>query len=179
MNKTIRYKLQKNKKYKRVSLSVNCDGCVLVTSPTWVPKYIVDKFVLDKKNWIRSRMKALSGMDNLQFSHDHYLQNKKKSLTLIEARIIFFNQVYNFSFNKISTRNQKTRWGSCSSRKNLNFNYRILFLPKELQDYIIIHELCHLKELNHSRDFWNLVAKTCPNYLELRKKLRKHSLSKI
>ncbi|NBS67881.1 M48 family peptidase [bacterium] len=66
----------------------------------------------------------------------------------------------------------RTRWGSCSKRGNLNFNYRILFLPPHLADYLIVHELCHLKEFNHSPRFWALVAQGCPNYHACKKELR-------
>ena len=84
----------------------------------------------------------------------------------------FYNEIYQFSYNKIYIKNQKTRWGSCSGKKNLSFNYRILFLPKKLQDYIIVHELCHLKELNHSKRFWSLVARVFPDYQNIRNELR-------
>jgi predicted metal-dependent hydrolase len=65
-------------------------------------------------------------------------------------------------YSRISIRNQRGRWGSCSSKKNLNFNYRILDLNEELQDYVIVHELCHLVELNHGENFWNLMEKIIP-----------------
>lgn len=104
-------------------------------------------------------------------SRRKYLAHKDSALKFIEAKIEHFNQSYNFKFNKINIRNQKTRWGSCSKKGNLNFSYRLLFLPQCAADYIIVHELCHLKEPNHSYKFWNLVAKTIPNYLEIRKEL--------
>jgi len=77
-------------------------------------------------------------------------------------------------YNKISIRGQRTRWGSCSEHNNINLNYKLLFLEPELVDYIIIHELCHTKHLNHSQEFWQLVAKFHPNHRDLRKQLRKH-----
>ncbi|MBU4082699.1 M48 family metallopeptidase [Patescibacteria group bacterium] len=100
-----------------------------------------------------------------------YLANKERALDFVYARVALYNEIYNFNFNRISVKNQKTRWGSCSEKGNLNFNYRIVLLPIEMADYIIVHELCHLGELNHSPKFWNLVAKTMPNYLEIRKRL--------
>ena len=78
--------------------------------------------------------------------------------------------------NKINIKNQKTRWGSCTKSKNLNLNYKIIFLPKKHQDYIIVHEMCHLKEFNHSHKFWSLVSKTLPDYLEIKVELRNHEL---
>ena len=176
MKQKLQYKLKRNKKSKRVSLTVNCNGCVSVTSPVWVPKYVIDKFVQSKKQWIQDRIKFFNNPASQpvrKFSQADYLAHKAEAMRLVEARVEFYNKIYNFSFNKISIKNQKTRWGSCSSKGNLNFNYKILFLSEELRDYIIVHELCHLAEMNHSKSFWSLVAKVCPDYLELRKRLRK------
>ena len=91
-------------------------------------------------------------------------------------RVETFKSRLRFSYKAIKIKNQKTRWGSCSRNKNLNFNYKLIFLPKKQQDYIIIHELCHLKEFNHSRKFWSLVEKIMPDYLEIKNELRNHEL---
>lgn len=99
---------------------------------------------------------------------------KENALALAENGIKKFNVFYNFEINRIFIKNQKTRWGSCSSNNNLNFNYKIVFLEPHLADYIIVHELCHLKELNHSRKFWNLVAKTVPHYKDSRSGLKNY-----
>ncbi len=107
------------------------------------------------------------------FKRREYLQNKEKARILVHQKIEYFNNFYGYEFNRVSIKNQKTRWGSCSSKGNLNFNYRVLFLPEELCDYVIVHELCHLKELNHSKGFWELVSTTISNYKEKRKKLLK------
>jgi len=97
---------------------------------------------------------------------------KLRALEIARQRIAYFNAFYQFPVNKITVRNQKTRWGSCSKKGNLNFNYKIALLPQSLSDYIIVHELCHLKEFNHSKNFWNLVAKTIPNYKHIKKQFR-------
>ena len=103
-----------------------------------------------------------------------YKKNKDKALSIVKDRIEYFNNFYNFKWNRIVIRNQKTRWGSCSRKGNLNFNYKIALLPPKSADYIIVHELCHLGEFNHSQKFWDLVAKTIPDYLVIRKDLRKY-----
>ncbi|MDP2363088.1 MAG: M48 family metallopeptidase, partial [Ignavibacteria bacterium] len=105
-------------------------------------------------------------------SRREYLAVKGQALKLAKQKIEEFNAIYNFRYQKISIRNQKTRWGSCSRKGNLNFSYRIIHLPEKHFDYIVVHELCHLKELNHSRDFWSLVAQTIPDYKEIRKEIR-------
>lgn len=103
-------------------------------------------------------------------------RHREYARTFVHARIGELNTPYNFSFNRIAIRNQKTRWGSCSKRKNLNFNYRVALLPAHLADYIIVHELCHLQELNHSPNFWALVSRAIPNHRELRRELQRMKL---
>lgn len=102
----------------------------------------------------------------------HYLAHKEPARAFIQARLQLWNQHYNFSYNRVAVRNQRRCWGSCTSLRNLNFSYRLLFLPEALADYVIVHELCHLEELNHSPRFWSLVAETLPEYKLLRKQLR-------
>lgn len=80
----------------------------------------------------------------------------------------------NLPYNRVSIRGQKTRWGSCSSDKNINLNYKLLFLESEFVNYIIIHELCHTIHLNHSKEFWQLVGNFYPNYLDIRKQIIKY-----
>ncbi len=87
---------------------------------------------------------------------------------IVEERLAHYGPRYGFIYNKVFIRNTRTRWGSCSSHGNLGFNYRIAKLPAALQSYIVVHELCHLKELNHSPRFWALVAHELPHYKALR-----------
>ena len=113
----------------------------------------------------------------LKFTRRHqrrrdYLARKEEARDLARERIRHFNTAYGFEIKRISIRNQKTRWGSCSKKGNLNFNYLIAVLPQTLADYIIVHELCHLGEFNHSRKFWDLVAVTIPNFREIRREFR-------
>lgn len=108
-----------------------------------------------------------------------YAKYKEQARALVHARLEHFNAHYKLAYRKVSIRNQKTRWGSCSSKGNLNFSYRILFLEPEAQDYLIIHELCHLKEFNHSQRFWDLVAQQSPHYKKYHAELRYKSNFKI
>ena len=102
----------------------------------------------------------------------HYLKSKEAARALVRARLSYFNQFYKYPLRKVFIKNLRSRWGSCSERGNLNFNYKLLFLPPELADYVVVHELCHLGAFNHSPEFWALVAQTIPDYKQLRASLR-------
>ncbi len=108
-----------------------------------------------------------------KFTTRSYTRHKHLALLLVQKKVAEWNAIYGFRVGKISVKNQKTRWGSCSKKGNLNFNYKILFLPEPLADYLVVHELCHLGEFNHSHKFWNLVAQTLPDYKARRVALKK------
>jgi predicted metal-dependent hydrolase len=108
---------------------------------------------------------------------EKFLTYKDKAYSIALERLSYFNSIYGYRWNKITIKNQKTRWGSCSRKGNINFNYKIVLLSLDCIDYIIVHELCHLKEFNHSKDFWSLVEEAIPNHLEIRRELRTKNLS--
>lgn len=102
----------------------------------------------------------------------HYAKHKETARVLVHARLSYFNSFYGFRYRKVFIKNGKSRWASCSERGNLNFNYKILFLPLAVQDYLIVHELCHLRHFNHAPEFWAEVARAFPNHHALRAQLR-------
>jgi predicted metal-dependent hydrolase len=116
-------------------------------------------------------------------SHPRFLEHKQNAEALVLSRLAHFQSVYRDQFGytliykKVSIKNQSSRWGSCSQKGNLNFNFRIALLPPELADYVIVHELCHLGEFNHSKKFWDLVVLTVPNWQTLRARLKQHGKS--
>ncbi len=174
-DRSISYTIRKHKRARRVKLAIFHDGSVVVTMPHRMPRYIAEKFVKEKYEWIAEKLDLFKKMalpNTRKLTRKDYEENKDKALELAKARLEFFNAEYGYTYHRVSIRDQKTRWGSCSKKKNLNFNYRIIFLPEHMRDYIIVHELCHLKELNHSGKFWNLVAQTFPGYKEIVKELR-------
>ena len=93
-----------------------------------------------------------------------YKKQKEAARAFVHKKLELFNRHYGFAYNNVAIRNQRSRWGSCSKKGNLNFNYRILLLPEHLADSVIVHELCHLKEFNHSKAFWKLVEETIPDH---------------
>ncbi len=114
--------------------------------------------ILSMWRLIRRRRKRASSVTK------HYLDHKEQTRELVLARLDHFNQHYNFKWNRVAIRNQRRCWGSCTSLRNLNFNYKLLLLPAHLRDYIIVHELCHLKHLHHKKDFWAVVEEQAPDY---------------
>lgn len=180
MENKIFYEVKRSRRARRTRLSVYGDGRVVVTSPFSTKQTDIEKFVADKKRWLLEKINFLkragSSRAGRVLTRRDYLENKNRALFLVRERVEFYNKIYGFKFNKIFIRNQKTRWGSCSKKGNLSINYKIVFLPKNHQDYIIAHELCHLKEFNHSKKFWALVAKTFPDYPDIKKELRKIGL---
>lgn len=101
-----------------------------------------------------------------------YLLHKEEARKIIKERLEYYNQFYNLTYNRVSIKDQRRCWGSCSSKGNLNFSYKLLFLPDCLRDYVVLHELCHLKVLNHSAEFWNVVALHMPDCLDRARQLR-------
>jgi predicted metal-dependent hydrolase len=172
------YSLMVNKRSRNIRLAIRAGGTCVVTVPRYVPQFIIDRFLISKSEWILAKIKHLSKFKPVEKKSKRekrleYLKHKEKARQIALERLDYYNAYYGFKWNKVSIKNQKTRWGSCSRKGNLNFNYKIALLSEESADYIIVHELCHLKEMNHSRKFWDLVGKTVPNYLSIRKNLRK------
>lgn len=97
---------------------------------------------------------------------------RQKASEIIHDRLEHLNEDYGFKYHQVAFRNQKTRWGSCTAKGNLNFNWRLVMAPIEVIDYIVAHELCHLKQMNHSGKFWELVAQTIPDHKRWRKWLK-------
>jgi len=166
-------------KAKQLRISIKSDLSVVVTYPSRVNIAVAEKFVSEKRAWIENSLNKMKvrvekrGISTLpKSSKKGLLENKEEALKLVNKKLLFWNSYYNFAWNNVSIKNTKTRWGSCSKKGNLNFNYRIIFLPEILADYLIVHELCHLKEMNHSTKFWKLVGQAIPDYKKLRKGLK-------
>lgn len=180
--KKVEYTLRVSKRARRMRLAIYCDGSFVVTAPRYASENIIEQFIIQKSQWIIDKLeyfKSFSGLVVLKSSKKDYIKYKEQALALAQNRIEHFNKIYGFKFNKINIKNQKTRWGSCSKKGNLNFNYKIALISERLADYIIVHELCHLKEFNHSKKFWNLVAKSIPDYLKIREELKKGGIEGV
>lgn len=170
----VQFKRVRRSRHLRISIAA--DGRIIVTRPMWLSEKKARQFLNKKKSWLSKQMEKMEAEGPkllAQGSRRDYLQNKEKARQLVLDRLNHFNRFYGFKYKRVSIRDQKTRWGSCSHKLGLNFNYRVVYLEPELLDYLVVHELCHLQEMNHSPHFWALVEKTLGNYLILRNKLRK------
>jgi predicted metal-dependent hydrolase len=162
-----------------MTLTVYHDARCVVTIPRRFDPAHIEPFVLKKAGWISDQIRYFQANQHLFIERDtkkEYAEYKNQAYGLVIERLGYFNAFYGLRFAKVAIKNQKTRWGSCSKKGNLNFNYRIAKLSPELVDYLIVHELCHLKEMNHGRKFWSLVAQTIPNWRILRRELKKKDL---
>ncbi len=159
---------------RHLRIVVETDGTVVAVRPPGYSDIKTAAFLEEKRGWIESKIRYFQKRKHkirIKSSRADFLKYKKSALDLATSRLAHFNQFYGFSYKNISIRNQKTRWGSCTKKGNLQFNYKIALLPPEHADYIIVHELCHLGQFNHSKKFWDLVRVQIPNYKELRKAL--------
>lgn len=164
-----------------MALQVYGDGKIVVRAPMRVSESEVIRFVSEHEEWILSkRQKLISHMqkkekERAQYDIPDYGNLGKAEKEKIRERFLERLSVYAKSmgvdYNRVTVRNQKGRWGSCSSKGNLNFNYRLYYLPQELMDYVVIHELAHRVYMNHSREFWLLVGTYMPDYRQYQKLL--------
>ena len=160
---------------RRIRISVKPGGHVIVSAGKHVPVLLINGFIKHHRDWIE---KTVEKMKHARVSilkrHDpvEYKREKKRALNLVEERLAHFNKEYGFSWKRISIRNQKSQWGSCSKSGTLSFNYKLALIPPELADYVIVHELCHVAQMNHGPNFWALVNKTVPDFRERRRALK-------
>ncbi|MFZ2151582.1 MAG: SprT family zinc-dependent metalloprotease [Minisyncoccia bacterium] len=174
------YTVRHSNKARHLRISIHPGGEVVVTVPKNIQDDVVQKFLQDKSDWIKKKvtlMEKYPKKELVKLSKKEIVVFKQKARTFVETKLPYFNTHYGYSWNTVSIRSQKTRWGSCSKKGNLNFNYKIALLPEHLADYIVVHELCHLGAFDHSIMFWNLVAKTIPDYKERRNQLKHKGIS--
>jgi predicted metal-dependent hydrolase len=177
--RTIPYTLLESARAKHIRITIYREGKVCVIVPKKVNLETVNKLVTEKSMWILSKVdyyKMLPPSPLHTDTQQEYLEHKDKILHVVQEAVKKYNAFYDFTYKDIRIKNQKTLWGSCARSGNLNFNYKIGLLRECLRDYVVVHELCHLKEFNHSSKFWNLVARTIPNHKELRKELKSEGL---
>ncbi len=138
----------------------------------------VARFVSGKEKWLRTHLEKVRRIREQaagqRLTGDEIRALADRAGREIPPRVEIFARLAGVSYGRITIRNQKSRWGSCSSRGNLNFNCLLMLAPPKVADYVIVHELCHRIEMNHSARFWAEVERVMPDYREARKWLRDH-----
>ena len=160
-----------------ISVEIRPDLRVIVRAPYRMPKAEVVKFISEKQGWIEKHFRKMQEkMENQPaqepFAMEEIQELASQALEWIPQRVKEYAEKMGVTYGWITIRNQRTRWGSCTSKGNLNFNCLLMLFPEEVRDYVIVHELCHRIEMNHSPKFWAEVEKYCPDYKVLRKKLK-------
>ncbi|MFA6424486.1 MAG: YgjP-like metallopeptidase domain-containing protein [Candidatus Magasanikbacteria bacterium] len=174
-DKEIEYEHRHLRRSRRVRLAISHGGKISITTPIFFPESRIKEFLLQHEDWILGKVahyKEKESKSIFPVGRKDFLINKSRALHLVREKLSQLNNIYNFRYNKVAIKNSSSRWGSCSKSGNLNFNYKLLYIPDELATYVVAHELSHLQEMNHGKKFWQLVAKTTPNWQVLRKQLK-------
>ncbi|WP_346909055.1 M48 family metallopeptidase [Faecalicatena orotica] len=165
---------------KTLAIQITPDGSVKVRAPKRCPKSTIECFLNEKESWILKHVnKAMQNppvMKNL-LSVQERNRYIKIARDIFTQKTAYYASILNVTYGRISIREQKTRWGSCSSEGNLNFNWRLIFAPEEVLDYIVVHELAHRREMNHSQAFYAIVKSILPDYKKSQKWLRDNGRS--
>ena len=169
---------------KTLAIQINPDLSVTVRAPIYASQREIERILKEKEGWIQKHIEKIREQEAKRKETQGYGENgeqgeaiereylsseeihklAQKALEYIPKRVSYFAEQIGVSCGGITIRNQKTRWGSCSSKGNLNFNCLLMLTPPEVIDYVVVHELCHRKEMNHSKAFWAEVEKVIPDY---------------
>lgn len=164
---------------KSISLQIDKNLMLTVRTPYRMSDAAIRKFIEEKSSWIEKNMQKMEErQEELETEPEALLtieelrELAQKAVEYIPERVAFYAPLVGVSYGRITIRNQRSRWGSCSSRGNLNFNCLLMLTPPEIIDYVIVHELCHRREMNHSPLFWQEVENILPDYKKRRKWLK-------
>lgn len=156
---------------KTMAIQVNPDLTVTVRAPIGVSSKEIERVLQEKESWIRNARNKLQerkilyeAEDIKSLSYAELQELAEKAMEYIPGRVAYFSKQMGVDYGRITIRNQKTRWGSCSGKGNLNFNCLLMLMPPKVIDYVVVHELCHRKEMNHSKAFWQEVSRILPDY---------------
>lgn len=167
---------------KSCAISIDTDCRITVRVPMRTSEKDIRRLLIDKRIWIitkyleAQRQQQSPPVSNLTDTQRAALQKRyiDAAKDYFPKRVAYFSQFTGGSYNRITVRDQKTRWGSCSAKGTLSFNWRLMLAPPSIPDYVIVHELCHLTYMNHSAAFWKKVESVYPDYRTARKWLKDH-----
>lgn len=162
-----------------LSLEITPAGQVLVRAPWLVSDTQIRSFIESKSSWLSKQLQKKEKEIELLQEEGFFTEEEIKRLQALAKQVIpekvaYYARLMGVSYGRISIRKQKSRWGSCSREGNLNFNCLLIMAPPEVLDYVVVHELCHRIEMNHSAKFWAQVEQVIPEYRTYRKWLKEH-----
>ena len=159
-----------------MSLKVELDGTITVRAPFRTPPETADWFVESHRDWIEVRLRAGEQILAVRpsYTETERLEGKKRAENVLKEGCCYYAGLMGVSYGSITVREQKTRWGSCSAKGNLNFNWKLVLMPEEILDYVVVHELAHRLQMNHSTEFWDEVEKILPDYRKRRQWLKEN-----
>lgn len=154
---------------KTISVEVKRDLRVIVRAPMRMKNADIQKFIDEKAAWIEKHLELMKARNSVKTQVETFTEEEikalgERALKAIPLKVEDLAQMLGVSYGRITIRNQVSRWGSCSAKGNLIFNCLLMLCPDKVVEYVIIHELCHRKHMNHSKDFWAMVEKYCPEY---------------
>lgn len=164
---------------KTAAIEVCNDGCVIIRVPYRMPRAEIERLLKERAGWIAKHL-VLAGKRQKEaaaavpFTEAELKEIRQRAALVISERVSYYAPLIGVSYGRVSIKLQKTRWGSCSAKGNLNFNALLVLMPLSVLDYVVVHELAHRRELNHSPRFWAIVRSVLPDYAERRKWLREN-----
>ena len=163
---------------KTIAIELKAEG-IFVRAPRKMSNKEIKKFLEEKQNWIEKNLKKIQEQQALLKQQEPYTQEEihmlaERALDIIPKRVQYYAPIVGVNYGRITIRNQRTRWGSCSSKGNLNFNCLLMLFPDEVVDSIVVHELCHRKHMNHSASFYAEVERIFPEYRRCEKWLKEY-----
>lgn len=166
-------------KRKSIGFEIKEAGRLIVRAPFYMSRDAILQEIEKNRDWIDKHMLMMQQREKEReklpkFSWEEIEKMAEEALAVIPPKVKEYAAVLGVSYGRVTIRNQKSRWGSCSAKGNLNFNCLLVNVPEDVRDYVIVHELCHRMEMNHSRQFWKLVESVLPDYQERRKWLKEN-----
>ena len=164
-----------------LGLEIKADGRVCARMPRGIPSQAVMDFIKERQDWIvqkwflmeeKRRIREQRPLPDYVAHPELEAAYRKRARTQLEARAAYYAGLMGVTYNRIAIRAARTRWGSCSAQGNLNFHWKLILMPPEVLDYVVVHELAHRKEMNHSARFWAEVERILPDYKRRRKWLK-------
>lgn len=178
MNNIVNRKYKLIRSHRRtISIGISKDGGITVRAPLFTSRGVIERFIASKASWIEKHIAMATDerqkeKDVVPLSEEERAKLKRDARKDLTMRLDFFAPLIGVKYNALSLRFQKTRWGSCTSKGNISLNCLLMMAPDDVRNYVVVHELCHLIHMNHSKEFWREVEKIIPEYKMLRKWLR-------